>query len=126
MIRAVRRHLRWLRHPAVWIGVESVTDLDGQDTYRRMLNLQNPQGKGKAMTRTPNYDTQTNPGFLGIHDGDVACVIDVNEGVHVDLDATGRVLGIERIGGTVDYDTLLLVLKTIRVDGEQGWAVGRP
>jgi uncharacterized protein YuzE len=42
--------------------------------------------------------------------------IEVRPEVQVDVDKGGYIVGVERIGGTVDVDTLAAVLRTLRVE----------
>ncbi|HEY0643685.1 MAG TPA: DUF2283 domain-containing protein [Nocardioides sp.] len=48
--------------------------------------------------------------------GPVAQTIEINgPDLNVDVDATGRVVGVERIGGLIDVDALTAVLRGLRV-----------
>lgn len=46
--------------------------------------------------------------------------VEVRPEIQVDVDEVGYLVGVERIGGPVDVDTLATVLRTLRVEHSHG------
>lgn len=65
------------------------------------------------MTAVTNADVEAS--YWDVADGTVARTVPVAAGILVDVDAEGRIVGIEQVGGVVDMGTLAEVLRTVRL-----------
>lgn len=67
------------------------------------------------------YDWKARCGYLSVAPGEwtAARTVDLGNGIQVDLDEDGRLLGIERISGAVNDWTMVYVLRRVQlIDGE--------
>lgn len=71
------------------------------------------------------WDRKARCGYLRVTPGEWTSdrTIDLGDGIHVDTDDCGRILGIERIGGAVNDWTLIMVLRrclrpSLPIDGD--------
>lgn len=59
--------------------------------------------------------TDVEASYWDVADGTVVRIVEAAEGVLVDVDAEGRIVGVEQVGGVVDMGTLAEVLRTVRL-----------
>jgi uncharacterized protein YuzE len=68
------------------------------------------------VTRQPTYDPDNNVSFQPIQVGLVTRTVEIDDSTNLDVDARGRIIGVERLNGPIDLDTLVKALRACRLD----------